>query len=270
MRTALLLFLISFLILGCDARKPPEEVDQDLIYDEIPLYEESSSTPPYNHTKFQSVIDQSKLQYPDEDNISQGNFANFKASYFYADRNTTLHFTTKKEENTYKTRSELRQMNEWSTSNADGNYWVARLKCLKPKVGITSYTWMQVHGTSDTYNYPLLRLLWDRSRDGTYDHLWAVIIVTDSSTDKIYDWVDMGARPEGFFDAEVHIKDNLMTIMIDRKVITTRDVSYWEDVSNYYKAGVYVDKYDNGGEASVLFEELHFYDNPDDVVSPHH
>lgn len=270
MRTALLLFLASFLMFGCDARKPPKEIDYDLIYDEIPVYDELNSTPPYNYEKFQAVLDQSKLQYPDEDNVSAGDFAGFKAPYFYADANETLHFTSQKEPNTYKTRSELRQMNEWSTANADGNYWVATLKCLKPKVGISSYTWMQVHGTHDSYNYPILRLLWARLRDGIYDHLWAVIIVSDPSQDRIYDWIDMGARPKDFFDAEVHIKDNLMTIMINRKVITTRNVTYWEDVSNYYKAGVYINRYGDGGEASVLFEQLHFYDNPNDVVSPHH
>lgn len=166
MRTALLLFLVSFLMFGCDARKPPKEIDYDLVYDEIPVYSELNSTPPYN--------------------------------------------------------------------------------------------------------YPILRLLWARLRDGIYDHLWAVIIVSDPSQDRIYDWIDMGARPKGFFDAEVHIKDNLMTIMINRKVITTRNVTYWEDVSNYYKAGVYINRYGDGGEVSVLFEQLHFYDNPDDVVSPHH
>jgi len=266
----LLLSLFSLFFIGCDVRQPPQKVDADLIYDKIAEYNETTSNYPYDYEKFQSVLDQSKLQYPNDDLISQGEFATYKAANFYADTDENMNFVTQKESDTYKTRSELREVNEWSTSNVDGNYWVATLRCLKPKVGITSYTWMQVHGTSDSYNYPLLRLLWARSYKGVYDHLWAVIIVSDPNSPFIYEWVDMGQRREGFFDVEVHIKENIMTILLNRNIVTTRNVTYWEDVSNYFKAGTYIDRYGDGGEASTIFSQLHFYDNPDDVVSPHH
>lgn len=254
-------------MLGCNAKKPPKEIDPDSVYDVVPLYNELNSTPPYDYSKFQGAIDQSKFQYPHDDLISQGNLVNYKASFFYADSNATLHFTTQKPQNVYKTRSELRQINSWTTADTNGNYWVAKVQCLKPKAGITSYTWMQIHGTHESFNYPILRLFWERQRDRKYDHIWAVIIVSYPFTDKLYEYVDLGERPEGFFDAEVDMKDNFMTIKINNKVLVYKDVTYWENVINYYKAGIYINRYQDGGKASVLFKELHFYNNQDDLLN---
>ena len=269
MRTAILLFLISFLMLGCDAKKPPKEIDPDSIYDEIPLYDTSSSTAPYNYPNFQGAINQSELQYHSDNNITQKDLTNYKAAFFYADTNATMHFAIEKSYNSYETSSELRQVNSWSTADTNGNYLVASVKCLKPQAGITSYTWMWIQGTSSSYNYPLLTLFWKRSRKNLYDHLWANIMVSDPFTNNLTDWIDLGVRPEGFFDIELQLSNNYLIILFNRSVISFRNVSYWQNVQNYFKVGINVDRYDNGGEASVLFEDLHFYNDPNDVVTPH-
>ena len=271
MKFSLLALLFLILFSGCNIRKPTDTLDPDLVYDEIPLYEDNRSFVPYDYTQFQPVLDQSKLQIRYDDVVNYGDFADKKFPQFYVDKDENLHFVIDKAADSAKVRSELREgPNGWSTADTEGHFWVATLKCLKPKAGITSYTWMQVHGTSDTYNYPLLRLFWIRDRDGIYDHIWAIIIVSNPDTPKIYEYRDLGARPTYFFNAEVHIKNNIMDILIDHKLKTTINVTYWEDVQNYFKAGVYIDRYSDGGAVSAIFKELHFYDDSSKVVSVHH
>ena len=275
----MLIFII--LVSGCNRRHPPQNIDPDLVYDTIPLYDKNNSFAPYEFDKFKAVLDQTKLQIytdqggtPDSNNttVKSGEFEGKKFKEFYADKQGNLHFTISKDKDTYKVRSELKEDPvTWSTADTEGHYWVATLKCLKPKPGINSYTWMQIHGTQDTYNYPILRLFWERDRRKTiYDHLWAVIIVSDPDTPKIYEYVDLGARPNDYFTAEVHIKNNIMDIIINRQVKRSINVTYWQDVQNYYKAGVYINRYGDGGTVSAIFKELHFYDQSSDVVSVHH
>jgi len=277
---SLLILIFTILISGCNRKHPPQNIDPDLVYDTIPFYDENSSIAPYDYDKFKSVLDQSRLQiYKDKGDtadtnnttVEPGDFDGKKFAEFYADTAGNLHFTITKVANTYKVRSELKEQPfTWSTADTEGHYWVATLKCLKPKPGINSYTWMQIHGTNDSYNYPLLRLFWERERDNTYDHLWAVIIISDPDTPKIYEYVDLGTRPNDYFTAEVHIKNNIMDIIINRNLKRSVNVTYWQDVQNYFKAGVYINRYGDGGTVSAIFKELHFYDQASDVVSVHH
>lgn len=267
----LLLILLVVLFGGCNLRKPPKELDPDLVYDTIPLYDANNSFAPYDDDKFKPVLNASKLQIYHDDVVDYGDFSGKKFPQFYADKDKNLHFEIDKKANTLKVRSELREgPNSWSTADTEGHFWVATLRCLKPKVGITSYTWMQVHGTTDTYNYPILRLLWIRNKGNVYDHIWAIIIVSDPNTPNIYEYVDLGKRPNGFFTAEVHFKNNILDILINRNLKATRNVTYWEDVQNYFKAGVYINRYSDGGSVSAIFKELHFYDDSSQVVSAHH
>ena len=280
MKFSLLLLIFIILVSACNRKHPPQTVDPDLVYDSIPVYDANSSFAPYAYDKFKSVLDQSRLQiYKDKGDtadsnnttVEPGEFTDKKFPQFYADAEENLHFTITKMANTYKVRSELKeQPATWSTADTEGHYWVATLKCLKPKVGINSYTWMQIHGTPDGFNYPLLRLFWERNRQNIYDHLWAVIIVSDPETPKIYSYIDLGARPSGYFTAEVHIKNNIMDIILNRSLKRSINVTYWQDEQNYFKAGVYINRYGDGGTVSAIFKELHFYDQSSDVVSVHH
>jgi len=267
----ILIFLIGTLfIVGCDLRKPPDEiitqqtVNADLIYDKTPIYDESTSQYPADINKFKDVLSNSKYQYPDNSTQVQYNqFDAYKTKNFYADKNNDFYFVLNKEKNSTKVRDELREgpeSREWSTSDSDGNFWVATLKCFKPKLGISTYTWMQIHGTIDTFDYPLVRLLWVRSRNGIYDHFWSIVIISNPFDAKIYEWTDLGKRPNNFFDAAVYIQNNIMKIKINNKVIKSYDVTYWESVANYFKAGIYLNIFQDGGEGTVAFRELQFLD----------
>ncbi|MEA1920867.1 MAG: polysaccharide lyase family 7 protein [Campylobacterota bacterium] len=263
-----------FFFNGCDFHQPPEEIDLDLVYDDIPMYDESNSSIPYEHEKFSDVIERSKLQlYTDGTTVDYGSLNNFKSPEFYVDNEENLHFVISKELDTLKVRSELREgpeVIEWSSADSQGHFWVATLKCLKPDIGVDSFTWMQIHGTHETYNYPVLRLFWERSRAGKYDHLWAITIVSDPHTNNIYEYTDLGPRPADFFSAEVHIQNNIMDILINRKLIKTYNLTYWEEVKNYFKAGVYINRFGDGGEVSAIFQSLDFFDDPSKIVSAHH
>lgn len=280
------LILLSLFIMGCDFKSPPVEVDPDTIYDETPIYDEVNAKIPYDFDRHQGVLDISKLQYPNPLQVDYGEFSGFKAANFYSDDNGSIYFTTQKEADAYKTRSELREGRAWSTSSPTGHYWVAEVKLLKPKggttpdgkkYGLSAYTWMQVHGPNEPriHNYPLIRLQWqrefrDEQKELKYDHIWATIIVNEPGEMIIYKNIDLGPRPKNFFRAEVYFKKNILDILIDGKVLYTSNVSYWEDVENYFKAGVYINRFGDGGEATAIFNELYFYDDEDDVPYPHH
>jgi hypothetical protein len=275
MRRMVLFFLVVLFMFGCDAKHPPSTIaiNQDLIYETIPTYDDTKSVIPYNINKFKDVLDKSKYQSPhDETTIDYGGFDNYKSKNFYADSDENLYFVLNKKVDAEKERSELRQgPNPWSTADTEGNYWVATLKCFKPALPLSSYTWMQIHGTQDTFNYPILRLLWVRNREGIYDHIWAITIISNPNEVKIYDWVDLGPRPDGFFNAAVYILNNVMDILINDKIVKTYNVAYWEDVQNYFKAGIYINLFKDGGEGGVAFKELHFLDSADSeyVHLPH-
>lgn len=265
-----LLTLLIFVISGCNKKSPPAEVNPDIVYNQIPAYDSQKALAPYSFSQYQSVLDKSKLQIYYDDVVAAGDYVGKFFPQFYADDEGKLHFVIDKDPDTYKTRSELREITEWSMFDPNGHFWVGTLKCLKPKVGVNSYTWMQIHGTNDTYNYPILRLFWERKRDGKYDHIWAVIIVSDPYTPSVYEYVDLGARPSDYFTAEVHIHNNIMDIIIDRKVYRSINIGYWQNVQNYFKAGVYINRYQDGGTVSAIFKQLHFYDDDTNIVSVHH
>ena len=260
-----LVFLIATLfMIACDVRKPPEDgVNQDSIYDKTPTYDEGTSLYPADVAKFKEVL-KNKYQYPyNTTAVEYGQFDGYKTKNFYVDKNEDFYFVLNKEHNTTKRRNELREgpeSREWSTSDSDGNFWIATLKCFKPELDLQSYTWMQIHGTNTTFNYPLLRLLWVRNRAGIYDHNWAIVIISNPEEPKIYEWVDLGQRPDTFFTAAIHVQNNLMEIKINNVVIKTYNVSYWENVKNYYKAGIYINLFEDGGESVVAFRELLFLD----------
>ena len=274
----LVFFIGTFFIVACDVRKPPEDVvdNKDLIYDKTPIYDANTALYPADVDKFKEVLKNSKYQYPhDNTEVDYNQFDGYKTEDFYVDKNEDFYFVLNKEHNSTKERNELREgpePREWYTSDSDGNFWVATVKCFKPKLDLQSYTWMQIHGTNTTFNYPLLRLLWVRNRAGIYDHNWAIVIISNPDEPKIYEWIDLGKRSDDFFDAAVYVQNNLMELKINNKVIKTYNVSYWETVENYYKAGIYINLFSDGGEGVVAFRELQFLDwaDPKYVFLTHH
>ncbi|WP_297439946.1 polysaccharide lyase family 7 protein [Sulfurimonas sp.] len=280
------LSMLTIITLGaCDMKHPPKEVNEDLYYDVLPDYNSTNTTAPYDFSKYKALLDQANYQYPHATTIARiGGYENFKTPQFYATQDGDLYFQLDKEFNTIKERSELRQVvidsqsgeyntsAGWHTSSSEGNFWIADIHCFKPQY-TQSYTWMQIHGIdgatitlSDgsnvpTFNYPLLRLTWQRSRTSIYDHIWAVIISSYPRTPKEYLWVDLGKRPDGFFHTQVSLQNNILQISINDTVMISYDVTYWEEEPNYFKAGIYINNFDDGGKAAIAYRELRFEDN---------
>lgn len=255
--------------MGCgNDTHPPETTNNDDVYDPVPIYNEDSARAPYDYDKFKELLDNSKLQYPDNKPVVEaGEFDGYKSNIFYSDENSSLHFTIDKSIDLPKMRSELRQIREWKTSDTKSNHWYAKIKTPKPKKGVDSYTWMQIHGTNDTYDFPILRLAWVRNYRGEYDHLWAIIITNgprepsrtrggDTGIVNDYNWVDLGERPTDFYDVDVDIQNNIMIVSINDRVLVYKDITYWGSVLNYFKGGVYINRHDDVGSATVLFDQM--------------
>lgn len=217
---------------------------------------------PYDLAKFRPVLDDSKLQAPTSSPalIDHGEFAGESNAYFYLDP-TGQHmvFDVSGDSN----RSELRQMSgDWQTSTALRRSLDARVRVDVPQTpSLDQYTFMQIHDTNDGLNKPLIRVVWRRTRSGMEDHLWAAIRVPADLGQPISlsnldtDWIDLGARPDGFFDASITVHANQMRVLINGQVAIDKDVPYWDGLDNYFKAGVYLQ---DPGQYAVVFDELSY------------
>ena len=250
--------LLLLFVIGCGGTDFFTVDTPDDIYDKIPAYDADKCIAPYDIERFRPTLKKCKLQYPNGTAVSYGKLRGFKAPYFYG-LDDAVWFVVDKKADMEKIRSELREKGEWQTSEREKHLWHATLRCLKPKSGVDSYTWMQIHGNNATFDYPILRLMWVRNHEGFYDHLWAIVIVSDPYADKRYEWIDLGKRPDGFFDADVKIVDNSMDIILNGKRIKHYDVTYWQEVENYFKAGIYVNRHEDYGKAAVVFKNLKMY-----------
>lgn len=271
-----ILSLISLLLFlsACDLKQPPEDIDLDTIYDTLPSYSDTDTYPYIDSFKY--VLESSHYESPDGSQFVVNE--NFRSDSFYLDRDQNLLFALYKEPNSQKTASQLIQKQTWHTSEDNGNYLISIARCYKPKE-VDSYTWIQVHGVGKNdanrsvyYDYPLVSLTWERNMKDVYDHIWAVITKSSPGVDepKIYEWVDLGARPDNFFAAEIHIVHNIMEIKINHSTLSIQNISYWEDVPSYFKAGISLGSYIDGGEAGVSFSELRYENNASNVENITH
>ncbi len=211
--------------------------------------------PPYDVARFRPVLDASKLQAPTSSTACpQGEFDGFADWFFYLYVGNDTYMTFKMSGDSC--RSELRQMEEWKTSTTSWRKMIGDVRVFYPTDdSLNQFTWMQIHDSSVEVNLPLIRLVWLRSRGDILDHLWAY--VRKSVTEPIYDVVDLGPRPDGFFHAEVKVLNNKLRVLIDYVAkIENMDVSYWQDLNNYFKAGVYLQ---DDGTAKVQFKNLNYY-----------
>ncbi|RMF65928.1 MAG: polysaccharide lyase family 7 protein, partial [Calditrichaeota bacterium] len=182
-------------------------------------------------------------------------FEGFADWYFYLAQTSSDNYMTFVMSGDHN-RSELRQMNEWKTSTSSWRKMIGEVKCFYPSTSsLDQYTFMQIHD-SDGINKPLVRLVWLRSRSGKSDHLWAVIRTSVSSSS--YQYVDLGARPSGFFKAEIKVRNNTLKVKINGVTKVSKNVSYWSAYHNYFKAGVYLQ---DAGTAKVQFKSLKYYYN---------
>lgn len=225
---------------------------------------------PYDLKKFRSVLDDSKLQAPKSSPtlINRGNFAEASNEYFFLDpTGQYMTFTVVGE----SCRSELRQQTgDWDTASEKPQRMTARVKVFVPQdKQPEQFTFLQIHDKKDGnkgLNKPLLRVTRAGNRRGRRDHLWAHIrtpknfakpISLSNLSTKV---LDLGPRPKGFFDVEVRVQNSQMIVTINGQTKVDMDVSYWDGLANYFKAGVYNQA---PGRSKVEFESLRFSNSVD-------
>jgi len=220
----------------------------------VALPQSGNYVPPYDDPKFHPVLDDSKLQAPDSRTAcAQGEFDGFADWYFYLYQGSSNYMTFRM--NGDHKRSELRQIIEWKTSTTSWKKMIGEVKLFYPSTeSLNQYTFMQIHD-SDGINKPLIRLVWYRSRSGKDDHLWAILRISTNPNDSPQ-YFDLGQRPDGFFKAEIKVKNNILKVKINSVTKVNEDVSYWSAFSNYFKAGVYLQ---DDGTAKVQFRTLKYY-----------
>jgi hypothetical protein len=251
---------ILVILQGCGFVDFYTEENPNSEYDQLPSFDAKRMQPPYTLEKFRSVLDRSKLQDMEgETVVNPGNYTGYLTPHFFA-LDEMLYFVSEKRSDQEKTRTELREYPaRWHTNEAHVHIWKGEIRCFLPKEGIDTYTWMQIHGTNETYDYPLLRLVWVRSREGIKDHLWAILITNQPyEKERRYEWIDLGKRSSNVFKVRVETGDNRLLIYIDDRFQKEYDISYWAEVENYFKAGIYINRHDDYGTAAVAFRELFF------------
>lgn len=208
---------------------------------------------PYSLSRFQSVLDDSKLQAPDSSAARrQGELPGFSDWFFRLD-STGKYMTF--EMTGDSARSELRQMNEWQTSSSTWNKMIGEVKLFYPSTPtLNQYTFMQIHDSGSYPNKPLIRLTWRRDRAGLSDNLWAAIRL--SATENRYQWVNLGKRPSGFFKSEIKVANNTMRVLINGVPMIDMNVAHWDGLSSYFKVGVYLQ---DEGTAKAQFRRLKYY-----------
>ena len=235
----------------------------------------SEAPVPYDLEKFRPVLDDSKLQAPTSSpaKIEQGDFEGQSNQYLFLDETgQNLIFTITGDSK----RSELRQLSgDWDTSTPTPQRLIARLKVFVPDTPqLEQFTFMQIHDKKNGnhgLNKPLLRLTWRQSRSGKTDHLWAAIRTPETTRQPISlknlssEWVDLGPRPEGFFDAEILVQNGQMKVILNGRTKVNKNVNYWNGLNNYFKAGVYNQ---DPGTSKVAFETLRYADSDDAAGGP--
>jgi hypothetical protein len=180
--------------------------------------------------------------------VQPGEFEDFKTDYFYAEnRNLIINIQQKKDH--YIKRCELREKypnkknyGEWKTSTSTEKKLYARVKFYKPTY-LKEFTFLQIHadGNKNSINKPLLRIVWldEKKYDNKNykDYIWA--LVKKDKDGKKTEYIPLIKRPNTFFKVYIYVKKNLLTIKANDKTIK-RNVSFWKNYYNYFKAGAYI------------------------------
>lgn len=216
---------------------------------------------PYQNKKFHQVLDHSKLQAPTSTynplfGVPYGKFKNVAHKYFYLQKNSLLTFYMCGEKN----RSELREKNEWQVQDSNPHILFANVK-LDPYTVKKEFTFLQIHANpkKDTLktkssNKPLLRLVWRNYYHLKHNHLWA-IVYTPNHTSSTYTKIDLGELRNSFQTFKIIVQNSKLQVFVDEKLKVDLNVSYWNGIWNYYKAGVYLQ---SSGCARAYFKELRF------------
>ena len=216
---------------------------------------------PYSLKKFQDILDKVKLQAPVSSynplySAKYGEFEYFQNIYFYLQDDKYMIFKVCDK----KHRSELREKNDWYVTTSTPKVLFAKAY-LFPLNQIRELTFLQIHSDSNRpgrngaiINKPLLRITWRKKYHNEHNHLWAAIRLSPDKNEQKYIKIDLGKKPKEFFTVKVKVAKSKMKIFIDNELKVNKDVSYWNDFLNYFKAGVYLQ---DKGCSKVLFDELY-------------
>jgi hypothetical protein len=224
----------------------------------------AANVPPFDDSTFWQVLDDSRLQGPGSNTILNGDLVTGPPSPYdgYASNQFRLASTSKDDYMTFQQsgdskRSELRQLIEWQTSTSSYRKMIGEVKVFFPSTGsLNEFTFMQVHDSGSYPNKPLIRLAWIRNRDGFYDWLWCIRRTSVGSS--TYIKTPLIPRPSGFFKAEILVINNELRVKINGSTKVDADVSYWDGLNSYFKAGVYLQ---DPGTAKTQFRRLNYYYN---------
>ncbi|QCT95241.1 polysaccharide lyase family 7 protein [Caminibacter mediatlanticus TB-2] len=213
---------------------------------------------PYSLDKFKPVLNMSKLQAPKSSfnplySRHYGDFKDYSNKYFYLQDNKYMVFYMCGSHN----RSELRFKNIWSVNTKIPKILEAEVKLFSLNAK-REFTFLQIHADSTLkdapiINKPLLRIVWRKEYHNLYNHLWAIIRISDSLLSNNYKKIDLGILQKDFFNVKIIVVKNMLKIYLNNKLKVKENVSYWQKYKNYFKAGVYLQ---DKGCAKVLFNRL--------------
>ena len=241
---------------------------------------------PYSITKYQDILSNSDLQQSDPDGsasnketvVRDGNFSGYLDDYFYAQENTQ--YLVFKMSN-YSMRNEVRERDNFDINVEDEKRTLlaeVKLPNIEDAMSSSSssrdeVTFLQIHNkgtSSDGTGYiphPLLRVVYELERDGKYGHYWAVLKTNavdckgegsdpdSAECQNAYDRIDLGeANTDAFTKFELIVQENNLSIEVNDIVKANLDISYWEHLLSYFKAGVY-NQFENG-ESEAHFRAL--------------
>ncbi|MBC7003416.1 polysaccharide lyase family 7 protein [Photobacterium sp. BZF1] len=251
-------------------------------------FQEKITSKPASYPQFSHILSSSKLQIstpnakPGSKNemAKNGDFTGIVNEHFYVDGSSeALVFNMEG----YKLRNELRVLENFSTAQSDTTYQLkANLQPINPitsvqnsPVGKKEITYLQVHNKGiheDGTGYiphPLVRITWELERNGKESHYWAVIKAnaldcssnsqhrSNAECKKAYRHIDLGPadlnRPTQF---DISVGNNQLVVNVDGETKLSHDITYWQHLLSYFKAGVY--NQFEGGKSEAHFYQLDY------------
>ena len=206
----------------------------------------ANDTPPYDASKFRSVLDAAKLQYPNSNTaIRQGDMEDSAVRDRFYLRGSIMTFVSSGDDKRCEVRLEYEFRPNRGTNRLYGR--------VRPKVPTSSsmdqFTFMQMHEYRG--DGPCCRVVWLRERDGKSSHIWAII--RDRPGDRP-DYFDLGPRQSRFQDFEMKTNRGNLTVQYGSRSITT-SVSGYNNRNMYWKAGAYNQ---DSGTSKTEYSQLRF------------
>ena len=217
------------------------------------LLKATALTPPWDASKFRPILRKCRLQSPTASPtaIKKGDFPGKALNSFYLSREKYMTFEMSGDSR----RSELRVEDEFSTRTSSKESITGSVKLLNPSGrNMEQFTFMQILGygrvDGKSFSKPLLRLTWLKERRGTKNHLWAII---RTSLEPKTQYIKLIKRPSDFLKAKIEVQNSRVRVFINGSRKVNKNVSYWNRLSSYFKAGVYLQ---DPGTAKTQFRTL--------------